>query len=313
MAKIDIIAASPLYPPVMVDLEATYTVHHLYRAPDRVAFLAAVRDKVRGIATFQGRVDAALMDALPRLEIVASMSIGLDHIDLEAAKARRIRVTNTPDVLTDDVADLAIGLMIAVARRLVVADRYVRDGRWLEEGPMPLQAKLGGKTMGVIGMGRIGQAIARRAVAMGMTVVYHNPRPKPDLAYRYYADLAAMAADADYLVVACPGGAATRHLVSARVIAALGPKGAVINIARGSVIDQAALVMALAERKLAGAGLDVFEDEPRVPEALTKLDSVVLTPHVGSATEATRLAMGRLMLDNLAAQFAGKPLLTPAI
>jgi hydroxypyruvate reductase len=312
MTKIDVIAASPLYPPIMEALTATYAVHHLCQAKDRAAFLAPLKDSVRGIATFSGKVDAALMAALPRLEIVASMTIGLDHVDLEAARARGIRVTNTPDVLTDDVADLAIGLMIAVARRLAVADRFVREGGWLK-GPLPLQSKLGGTTLGVLGMGRIGQAIAKRATAMNMTVVYNNPRPKPDLAYRYYSDLATMAADVQYLVIACPGGAATRRLVNARVIEALSAKGTVINIARGSVIDQAALVTALAERKLAGAGLDVFEDEPRVPEALTKLDSVVLTPHVGSATQATRLAMGRLMLDNLAAQFAGQALLTPAV
>lgn len=312
MDKIDVIAASPLYPPIMEELTATYAVHHLYKVPDRVAFLASVADRARGIATFSGKVDAALIGALPRLEIVASMTIGLDHVDLAAAKARGVRVTNTPDVLTDDVADLAIGMMVAVARRLVLADRFVRDGSWLK-GPMPLQSKLGGTTLGVLGMGRIGQAIAQRATAMKMTVVYHNPRPKPELPYRHYPDLAAMAADVDYLVVACPGGAATRHLVDARVIEALGAKGTLINIARGSVVDQSALVTALASRKLGGAGLDVFEDEPRVPEALMRLDYVVLTPHVGSATAATRLAMGRLMLDNLAAQFAGKALLTPAV
>ena len=312
MDRIDIVAVTALYPPVMAALTATYAVHRLDQATDRAAFLAPLKDKVRGIATFTGTVDAALMDALPRLEIVASMSIGLDHIDVAAAKARGIRVTNTPDVLTDDVADLAIGLMVAVARRLVVADRYARDGSWLK-GPMPLQSKLGGATLGVLGMGRIGQAIAKRAVAMGMTIAYHTPRPKPELPYRFYPDLAAMAADVEYLVVAVPGGPATRHLVDARIIAALGPKGSIINIARGSVIDQAALVTALTDRKLAGAGLDVFEDEPSVPEALARLDSVVLTPHVGSATHATRLAMGRLMLDNLAAHFGGKPLLTPAL
>ena len=312
MDKVDVIAASPLYPPIMAALTATYTVHHLYQAPDRAAFLASVADRVRGIAVFSGRIDAGMMAALPRLEIVASMTIGLDHVDLEAAKARGIRVTNTPHVLTDDVADLAIGLMIAAARRLVSADRYVRDGNWLK-GPMPLQNKLGGAKLGVLGMGRIGQAIARRAGAMNMVVVYHNPRPKPQLSYRYYPDLVTMATDVDYLVVACPGGAATRHLVDARVIEALGSKGTLINIARGSVVDQSALVTALAERKLAGAGLDVFEDEPRVPEGLMRLDNVVLTPHLGSATHATRLAMGQLMLDNLAAQFAGKALLTPAV
>lgn len=312
MDRVDVAAASAFYPPVMAALTATYVVHRLYQAADRAAFLAPLKDKVRGLATFTSTVDAGLMDALPRLEIVASMSIGLDHIDLAAAKARGIRVTNTPGVMTDDVADLAIGLMVAVSRRLVVADRYARDGSWLKE-PMPLQSKLGGATLGVLGMGRIGQAIAKRAAAMNMTIVYHGPRPKPDLPYRFYPDLAAMAADTDYLVVAIPGGPATRHLVDARVIAALGPKGAIINIARGTVVDQTALIAALTERKLAGAGLDVFEDEPRVPEGLMQLDSVVLTPHVGSATHATRLAMGRLMLDNLAAHFAGKPLLTPVV
>lgn len=312
MGKIDVIAASPLYPPIMEALTATYAVHPLYQAADRTAFLAPVADRVRGIAVFSGRVDAALIAALPRLEIIASMTIGLDHVDLEAAKARGIHVTNTPDVLTNDVADLAVGLMIAVARRLVMADRFVRDGNWLK-GSMPLQNRLGGASVGVLGMGRIGQAIAKRAAAMNMTIVYHNPKPKPQLPYRYYSDLAAMALDVDYLVIACPGGVATRHLVDARVIAALGAKGTLINIARGSVVDQAALIAALAERKLAGAGLDVFENEPRVPDALTRLDNVVLTPHVGSATGATRLAMGRLMLDNLAAQFSGKPLLTPAV
>lgn len=311
MGRIDVVAASEFYPPVMEALTATYAVHPLYQAGDRTAFLAPLKDKVRGVATFTSKVDVGLMDALPRLEIVASMSIGLDHIDLAAAKARGIRVTNTPGVLTDDVADLAIGLMVAVARRLAVADRYVRDGSWLA-GPMPLQSGLGGTTLGVLGMGRIGQAIAKRAAAMNMTIVYHGPRSRPELPYRFYADLAAMAGDVDYLVIAVPGGPATRHLVDARIIAALGSKGAIINIARGSVVDQAALVAALTERKLAGAGLDVFEDEPRVPAALTRLESVVLTPHIGTATHATRLAMGRLMLDNLAAHFAGKPLLTPA-
>src|SRR5690348_6466430 len=218
MDRIDVVAASAFYPPVMEALKASYAVHPLYQAADHAAFLAPLKDKVRAIATFTNKVDAGLIEALPRLEIVASMSIGLDHIDLAAAKARGIRVTNTPGVLTDDVADLAIGLMVAVSRRLVVADRYVRDGSWLK-GPMPLERKLGGTTLGVLGMGRIGQAIAKRAVAMGMTIAYHTPRPKPGLPYRFYPDLAAMAADVEYLVVAVPGGPATRHLVDARIIA----------------------------------------------------------------------------------------------
>ena len=310
--KIPVVLASPLHPPIQAKLEAEYAVHKLYASSDRAAFLAPLKDNVRAVATFSGRVDKDLIAALPKLEIISTMSIGVDHIDLEAAKARNVRVTNTPDVLTEDVADIAIGLLIALARRLVVGDRFVREGKWLK-GPLPLQTKLGGLTMGVLGMGRIGEAIARRAAAMTMDVVYHNRSPKPGSPFRYYPDLLAMARDSDVLMVACPGGAATRHLVNAKVIEALGETGMVVNIARGSVIDEKALVAALASGRLAGAGLDVFEREPSVPEELIKLDNVVLAPHVGSATHATREAMGQLMLDNLAAHFAGKPLLTKVV
>jgi len=310
--KVEIIAASMLYPATMEELERTYDVHRMFEFRDRAAFLAPLKDRVRGIATFGGRVDKALLEALPRLEIVAAMSIGVDHIDLDAAKARGIRVTNTPDVLTDDTADLALALLLAVARRIVPADKFLRAGQWLK-GPLPLATKLGGLKLGVLGMGRIGEAIARRAAAMNMQVGYHNRRAKPEMPYRYYPDLLAMAKAVDVLVVACPGGAATHHLVNAAVIEALGPQGMIVNIARGSVIEEPALVKALVEGKLGGAGLDVFADEPRVPEALLALDNVVLTPHIGSGTHGTRRLMGQLMLDNLAACFAGKELLTPVV
>lgn len=312
MPKINVIAASMLYPGTLEELERTYNVHRMFEFRDRAAFLAPLKDKVRGIATFIGRVDKALMEALPKLEIVSSMSIGVDHIDLDAAKARGIRVTNTPDVLTDDTADLALALLLALARRIVQADKFLRAGHW-HKGPLPLATKLGGLNLGVLGMGRIGEAIARRAAAMNMKVAYHNRSAKLDVPYRYYPDLLAMAKEIDVLVVACPGGAATRHLVNAAVIEALGAKGMIVNIARGSVIEEPALVKALVEDKLGGAGLDVFADEPHVPEALLALDNVVLTPHVGSATHATRRLMGQLMLDNLAACFAGKALLTPVV
>jgi lactate dehydrogenase-like 2-hydroxyacid dehydrogenase len=311
--KPDVVAATPLYQPVMDGLETAYTVHRLFEARDRAAFLAGVKDKAQGLACFGGAIDAALMDALPKLKIIACMSVGVDHVDLAAAKARGIRVTNAPDVLTDDVADIAIALLIGVARQIPQADRYVRDGKWLAKSSMPLASKLGGSIMGVLGLGRIGQAIAKRAEALGVKIVYYGPRPKPGVAYRYYADLVAMARDVDYLMVACPGGEATRHLVDEKVIVALGKKGVIVNIARGSVIDEKAMVKALVAGNLRGAGLDVFADEPRVPADLLKLDNVVLLPHIGSATHATRRAMGQLMLDNLAAYFAGKDLLTPVV
>jgi lactate dehydrogenase-like 2-hydroxyacid dehydrogenase len=309
--KPEIVVAPRLLGPIMTELGEHFAVHKLYEARDPLAFLAPLKDKIRGFAGFTGyRIPAALIAALPRLEIIATMSVGTDHIDLAAARARSIAVTYAPDVLTDCVADVAMALVLAVARRIVVADRFVREGRWLQGG-FPLATKIGGVTMGVVGLGRIGKAVAKRAEAFGMRVVYFGRRCQPDIAYPFFDDLTAMARASDYLMLAAPGGEATRHLVDAAVIEALGPKGVIINIARGSVVDEQAMVAALIDGRLGGAGLDVYEDEPRVPEALMKLDNVVLLPHLASATEATRLAMGRLMIENLRAHFAGKPLLTP--
>jgi lactate dehydrogenase-like 2-hydroxyacid dehydrogenase len=219
-------------------------------------------------------------------------------------------VTNTPDVLTEDVADTALALMLATIRRIVVADRYVRAGSWLK-GAMPLTDSPQGKTVGIIGLGRIGRAIARRCEAFHLKVAYTGPNPKPDVAYEYFADPVALAVRSDILIAACPGGEATNGIVSRAVIDALGAEGVFVNISRGSVVDEPALVAALTEGRLGGAGLDVFASEPRVPEPLLKLDNVVLLPHVGSATHPTRRAMGQLVIDNLAAFFSGKPLLTP--
>jgi hydroxypyruvate reductase len=308
--KTDIVLVVPIYPSAVEQLDQTYALHRLWQAKDRGAFLAGIQDRVRAIATGPGRVDKELMDALPKTEIIATQSVGLDHIDLATAKQRGIAVTNTPDVLTDDVADIAMALVLAVARRLVVGDRHVRSGAWLK-GNLPLATKVGAATIGILGLGRIGQAIAKRAEAFGMTIVYHGPRAKPGTPYRYYPTLAAMAKEVDYLIVSCPGGPGTRNLVNAEVLAALGAKGVVVNISRGSVIDEPVMVKMLQDGTLGGAGLDVFLDEPRVPEALFALDNVVLQPHVGSATHATRGAMGQLVVDNLAAHFAGKKLLTP--
>ena len=309
--KIDIVVAPRLYPPVMERLGSEFTIHSLWEAKEPLAFLAAVADRVRGFASFTGYpVPTKLIEALPKLEIIATMSVGTDHIDLAAAKEHGIAVTNAPDVLTDCVADLGMGLTINLARNLVAADRFVRAGDWTK-GLFPLATKLGGATMGIVGLGRIGKAVAKRAEAFGMRIIYYGRRRVPDAAYPFYDDLVAMAHDSDYLMLTCPGGEATRNLVDATVIAALGPEGMLVNIARGSVVDQPALIAALQSRRLGGAALDVYADEPRVPEVLMKLDNVVLAPHIASATHATRRVMGNLMIDNLLAHFAGKDLLTP--
>jgi len=238
------------------------------------------------------------------------MGVGYDGIDVAAAKARGVIVTHTPGVLNDDVADLAIALMLATARGIARADRYVRAGQWTQ-GPMPLARKVSGARLGLVGMGRIGQAIARRAAAFDMRIAYTSRSAKPALAYRYLASARELAAESDFLVAITPGGAGTRKLIDAEVLKALGPQGIVINVARGSVIDEAALIDALEAGTVAGAGLDVFEDEPRVPERLRALDQVVLTPHIGSATRQTRQAMADLALANLQAHFAGRELPTP--
>ena len=309
--KPEILMVSPLLPRVMETLEEDFIVHRLWETPDRTALLTKVADRVRGLATTGGQgASAELIDTLPKLEIIACYGVGVDAIDRARARARGIVVTNTPDVLNEDVADLAIALLLAAARRLCEADRFVRSGRWLKE-ELGLGHRVSGKRLGILGLGRIGQAIAKRAAAFDMTIGYHQRRQPPDLPYRYYDDLVAMARDCDFLVAIVPGGEGTRHLIDRTVLEALGPNGTLINVARGSVVDEKALVEALAEGRLGGAGLDVFANEPQVPEALFAMDNVVLLPHIGSATVETRTAMGQLVIDNLRAHFAGQPLLTP--
>jgi lactate dehydrogenase-like 2-hydroxyacid dehydrogenase len=311
--KPEIVLTGPMYPDTMRQLDENFTVHRLWQAPDKQAFLAPLRERVRAIATTGGvGADAALMDALPNAKIVACFAVGVDAVDLGAAKARGVRVTNTPDVLTDCVADLAIALVLASARLVVRGDRFVRSGQWLE-GALEYGRKIGGSKLGVLGLGRIGTAIAERAEALKMAVVWHGPRPKPEARWRYVPDLVAMAREVDFLVVASPGGAATKHLVDRRVMEALGPEGTLVNIARGSVVDERTMVELLGAKRLGFAALDVFEDEPRVPEALFRMENVILQPHQGSATHATRAAMGQLVVDNLKAFFAGEALLTPVV
>jgi lactate dehydrogenase-like 2-hydroxyacid dehydrogenase len=309
--KQELLVTGPIYPPTLAELEKTYNAHRLWTAPDRNALIASLADRLTAVASSNsGGVDAATMAKLPKLGVIAHFGVGYDTVDVNAAKARRIPVTNTPDVLTEEVADLALALLLATVRRVPQGDRYVREGKWLK-GAMPLTASVQKKTLGIIGIGRIGRAIAKRAEAFNLKIVYQGPNKKSDVSWPYFADPVALAKEADFVVAACPGGEATRGLVSRAVIDAIGPQGVFVNIARGSVADEPALIEALKEGRLGGAGLDVFADEPRVPEAFLAMDNVVLQPHVASATHQTRQAMGQLVIDNLAAFFAGKPLVTP--
>ncbi len=311
--KPELLLVCPLYEGTERRLGELYTVHCLWEAKDQASLLKDVRDRVRAISTM-GAVGckADLMDALPKTEIIACFGVGVDAIDLKAAKERKIAVTNTPDVLTECVADLGMSLLLATAREIPQGDRYVREGKWLK-GNYHLCQHVGGRTLGIVGFGRIGQAVAKRAEAFGIKVVYHSRHKNPVAAYRYYDDIKKMAADVDYLMLTLPGGAETRHLVNADVLKALGPEGTLINIARGSIVDEKALVQALKSGALGAAALDVFEAEPRVPEELLAMDNVVLQPHQGSATHDTRAAMGQLVIDNLEAHFARKQLLTRVI
>ncbi len=295
------------------ELAERFDLHPLWKEADRKAFLAAHGHEFVGLATSaRFGADRTLIEALPRLAVIANFGVGVDTIDLQAARERGVAVSNTPDVLTGCVADLAFGLLIDVARRLSAADRFVRRGDW-PEGQFPLATRVWGKKLGIVGLGRIGNAIARRAGGFDMTVRYHNRRLVEDSPYDYEASLPALAAWADFLVVACAGGAATRHLVSRDVIDALGPAGFLVNISRGSVVDEAVLVEALQAGRIAGAALDVFEDEPNVPPALFVLDNVVLLPHIASATNETRQAMADCVLANLRSWFDSGRLLTPVL
>ena len=310
MSDIQVLAVSKLSPLYAAQLAPAFVVHDRLHEGDPAA-LAAVAPQIRAIAASgESKVPAALIARLPALEIISVMGVGYDGVDVAAAKAAGVVVTHTPNVLNDDVADLAIGLMLSAARQLPAADRYVREGFW-PAGAMPLARKMSGARLGLVGMGRIGQAIAQRALAFGMSVAYTARSAKPELPYRHYATPAALAAESDFLVLITPGGAATRKLIDAEVLQALGPKGILVNVARGSVVDEAALIDALEKGVIAGAGLDVFENEPNVPERLRALPHVVLVPHIGSATNATRQAMADLAFGNLREHFAQRPLLSP--
>lgn len=308
--KQDVVIVTPVYGPTMEDLDRHFTLHRLWEAKDRGAFCAPLATSVRAIVSSgHAGADAAMMDALPKTEIIACFGVGYDAIDIAAAKTRKIAVTNTPDVLTDDVADLALGLLIDVARRISRGDRFVRAGGWLKGG-LEFGTSLKDKKVGIVGLGRIGRATAKRAEAFGLEVLYHGRRQQAGVSYPFYTDLVQLARDSDFLVLTLPGGPETKGMVSAEVLDALGSEGMLVNVARGSIVDEKALARALQTGKLGGAALDVFADEPRVPPELLTMDNVVLQPHVGSATHDTRAAMGKLVVDNLLAHFAGQPLVT---
>ena len=310
MSRPDVLAVAKLHPFYRQALDSLYTVHDRTHETDPQAF-AALAPRILGVAgTGEALVPAGLLRQLPQARVVSVFGVGYDGVDVAAAIEQGIPVTHTPGVLTDDVADLAMGLVLAVGRQIALADQFVRAGRW-PEGPLPLGRKVSGARMGIVGMGRIGQAIAQRAQAFGMSIAYTSRSPKSDLPHPYFPDAASLASQSDFLVVITPGGAGTRHLINAQVLKALGPQGFLINVARGSVVDEQALIEALAQGTIAGAGLDVFADEPRVPSALWTMPQVVLTPHMASATAQTRQAMADLAFANMRAALEGQPLLTP--
>jgi lactate dehydrogenase-like 2-hydroxyacid dehydrogenase len=310
VTKPDVLVPMPMSLKVMASLDEAFRVHRAWEAADPERFLARVAEVIRGIAAGNhSHVDSALIERLPRLEIVANFGVGYDSVDVDAAAEHGVIVTNTPDVLTEEVADTAIGLLLMTVRELSAAERHLRKGKWQSEGAYPLTASLRGRTVGIVGLGRIGAAIARRLDAMQVRVVYHARHKREGVPYSYFADVREMAEAVDTLVVVLPGTASTRNLIDADVLKVLGPDGVLVNIGRGSAVDEAALIEALRNRTILAAGLDVFTDEPNVPEALIALDNAVLLPHVGSASAYTRDAMGQLVVDNLKSWFgAGKPL-----
>ena len=310
MSKPEILVVAKVWPPYLEALKEAFVVHDRTHESDPAAFALAA-PRIRAIAgSGESQVTRELIAELPALEVISVFGVGYDRYDVAAAQERGIPVTNTPDVLTDDVADMGISLMLAIARTVPQADKYVREGMW-PNGPMPLARKVSGARLGIVGLGRIGSAIARRAAGFDMSIAYTSRNKVADSPYTYYPTPAALAAEVDFLMVITPGGAGTKGLINAEVLTALGKKGYLINVARGSVVDESALIEALKNDVIAGAALDVFEDEPNVPEALRAMSHVVLTPHVASATWQTRRAMADLAFGNLQAYFAGKALLTP--
>lgn len=311
MTRPEILITSPLHAAALAALADLFVVHRLWEQDDPGAFLRSTGARIRGVATstLYGRVDDALFAQLPALEIVASFGVGYDNVDVAAAAARGIVVTNTPGVLDAEVADFAIALLLATIRRLPQADRFVRAGAWVD-GAFPLSPTLRWRTIGILGLGGIGKAIARRLEGFDVAIAYHGRTRQEAVRYPWHATPLALAQACDTLIAIVPGGAATRHLVDADVLAALGADGILINVARGSVVDEAALVAALQDKTILAAGIDVYENEPHVPPAMLDLPNAVVMPHIASASQATRAAMARLVADNLIAWFADRQPLT---
>ena len=318
MAQDDLLMPVPLPPLVQEGLAKSFNLIKLWEERDPEAALTAVAPGLRFIATgvpiladgVAYPISAAVVGRFPKLELVANLGVGYDNIDVAACAARGVVVTNTPDVLTEETADTAFGLLLCAIRQFPQADRYLREGKWLKTG-FPLTASLRGRTMGIVGLGRIGRAIARRGEAFGLKIIYNGRKAQADAPWPFYERLEDMARACDILMVSTPGGPATRNLIDAKILDALGPQGVLINIARGSVVDEPALIAALREGRILSAGLDVFAGEPDVPAELIAMDHVVLLPHVGSASHATRDAMSALVVDNALSYAAGRGPLTP--
>ncbi|KAI5651281.1 hypothetical protein M9H77_37286 [Catharanthus roseus] len=313
MEDVGVLMTCPMLSYLEQELEKRFKLYKFWETTSRAEFLKQNWESIRAVVgnTVFG-ADSELIDSLPNLEIVSTYSVGLDKIDLVRCKEKGIKVTNTPDVLTDDVADAAIGLALATSRKILVADSFLRNGFW-KNGDFQLTTKFSGKPVGIIGLGRIGLAIAKRAEAFGCSISYNSRSKKTNVSYKYYSNVIDLAANCEFLFVACALTEETRHIVNRQVIDALGPKGILINIGRGSHIDEPELVSALLQGRLGGAGLDVFEDEPNVPEKLFQLQNVVLLSHVGSETIGTCKAMADLVIANLEAYFLGRQLLTPVL
>ena len=311
MSKPEILLAMPIYEPVVADLEREFTLHRLWTADDEEKYLAQSCANVRAVVTVGARgLRPGFIDAFPKLELIACYGTPHGTIDHGAAQKRGIVVANTPDDIIGTVAELAAGMAVALMRRIVANDRFVRSGRWEKVAPFAGNTLIG-KTAGIVGLGRIGRQIASRLEAFGMSICYQGPRKKADVSYRYFSDVVALARESDCLLVACALTPQTRGLIDAGVLEALGPDAFVVNIARGPIIDEAALVTALTGKNIAGAALDVFWNEPQVPAALKDLDNVVLLPHIGSTTIEIREERGRKLMANLHAHFSGKPVPHP--
>jgi lactate dehydrogenase-like 2-hydroxyacid dehydrogenase len=311
--KIDLLIYGPNKPIVDSGFSDQFVLHAFETIPDLERLTPAVAEKIRGAAVTYNTVrgDAKTLARFPKLEIVASFGVGYDHIDAAYARDHNIVVTNTPDVLTEEVADIAMGLLIATLREFIKADRYLRSGLWATQN-FPLSVgSLRDRKVGMVGMGRIGQAIGRRLEASKVPVVYHSRKPASGVSYKHYPDLIEMAKAVDTMILILPGGPATANMINADVMKALGPRGVIINVARGTVVDEQALIAALKSGTILAAGLDVFANEPKVPDELRAMQNVVLLPHIGSASVVTRNAMDQMVVDNLKAWFAGKPPLTP--